>query len=83
MASQSMITIIRNNRKLLPNRDKFKTRLGGYNSKKKTEYNLPKASEKQLREIRKRIQNENKIYWIKVVALTLIGVLILMSIFFF
>lgn len=77
-----MISTIANNRKLLPNRDRFKTTLGGYNKRKRQEYNLPKASEKQLREIRKRIQTENKIYWVKVVALTLIGVLILMGLLF-
>ncbi|SHG61104.1 hypothetical protein [Winogradskyella jejuensis] len=72
MASASMNTIINNNRKLLPNREKFKNRLGGYKPNKKTEYNLPKASAKQLRDIRKRMQAERKIWMLKAMALTII-----------
>lgn len=45
---------VKNNLNLLPKRDKFKNRLGGYNPNKKTEYNLPKATSKQLRDIRKK-----------------------------
>ncbi|MBT8244637.1 MAG: hypothetical protein HKP48_07490 [Winogradskyella sp.] len=72
MGSASMNTVIENNRKLLPKRDKFKNRLGGYNSNKKTEYNLPKATSKQLRDIKKRMLQERKIWWIKVIVLTVI-----------
>ena len=81
-ASSSMNTIIKNNRKLLPQRDRFKNRLGGYNSKKKTEYNLPKATSKQLRDIRKKMRLERKIWWIKVITLTAIiflGLIVLLS----
>lgn len=72
MASASMNTIINNNKKLLPKRDRFKNRLGGYNPNKKTVYNLPKATSKQLRDIRKKMQQERKVWWIKVIALTII-----------
>jgi len=48
MPSNSM-NVINFNRNQLPQRDKFANRLGGYNSSKKTEYNLPKATTKQLK----------------------------------
>lgn len=73
MAILAMNITIKNNRKLLPKRDKFKNRLGGYNSKEKTEYNLPTATTKQLRDIRKRMKIERQIWWIKVTIATLIG----------
>ncbi|MBC2844527.1 hypothetical protein [Winogradskyella flava] len=71
MPSDSM-NVINFNRNQLPQRDKFANRLGGYNSSKKTEYNLPKATTKQLKEIARRLKEEQKIRMIKVVALTVI-----------
>ncbi|MFD1063150.1 hypothetical protein ACFQ1Q_07815 [Winogradskyella litorisediminis] len=78
MSIQAMNTAINNNRKLLPKRDKLKNRLGGYDPTKKTEYNLPKASSKQLRDLRKRLQLETKIWWIKAISLTsvLFGIMV-------
>ncbi|MEM9678985.1 MAG: hypothetical protein AAF901_01565 [Bacteroidota bacterium] len=70
MAIQMMNTIIKNNRNLLPKRDKFKNTLGGYGSDKKTEYNLPKATPKQLNAIRKRLRQEYQIRMLKVIGLT-------------
>lgn len=75
MAIQAMNIAIKNNRKLLPRRDKFKTRLGGYNSKIKTEYNLPKATPKQLRDIRQKLKKENQLLWLKVIGLSTIIIL--------
>ena len=40
--------------------------------RKKTEYNLPKATKKQLRNIRKRLKEERRLRMIKVIILTLI-----------
>lgn len=79
MSIQAMNTVIKNNRKLLNQRDRFKNRLGGYNSSKKTEYNLPKATNKQLRAIKKRMETERKVWWVKVVILTFILFIILIS----
>ncbi|WP_045471912.1 hypothetical protein [Winogradskyella sp. PG-2] len=69
MPSNSM-NVINFNRKQLPQRDKFVNRLGGYNSDKKTEYNLPKASAKQLKAIAKRLREEQKSRMIKIILLT-------------
>ncbi|TCK67368.1 hypothetical protein DFQ05_1142 [Winogradskyella wandonensis] len=84
MHGNSMNVSVQNNLKLLQNRnrDKFKNVLGGYKSSKKTEYNLPKASAKQLRDIRKRMQAERKIWWLKAVALTIIASSILVVMMF-
>lgn len=71
MPANSM-NVINFNRKQLPQRDKFINRLGGYNADKKTEYNLPKATAKQLKEIGKRLKEERKIRMIKIVLLTVI-----------
>lgn len=74
MPSNSML-VIKYNRSLLSQRDKFANRLGGCNTEKKTEYNLPTATEKQLKEIGKRLKEERKIRMIKVVLLTVILVI--------
>ena len=78
---QSAIATIRSNKSLLSKRDRLKNTLSGFR-KRKTEYNLPKATPKQLLAIRKRMQLEHKIRRVKqvvllsVFALTMIGVLI-------
>ncbi|GGI56751.1 hypothetical protein [Winogradskyella haliclonae] len=72
MGSASMNTIMNNNRKLLPLRDRFKNRLGGYNSDKKTEYNLPKANAKQLKDISRRLKEEHKSRMLKIIVVTVI-----------
>lgn len=71
MPSNSM-NVINFNRKQLPQRDKFVNRLGGYNAEKKTEYNLPKATAKQLKEIGKRLKEEHKLRMLKIALLTVI-----------
>ncbi len=67
-----MITILKNNERMMGKRTKFKKTLGGYGKNNKTEYNLPKATPKQLREIRRRLKKENRILWVKIIGLTLI-----------
>lgn len=74
------MNVINFNRKLLPQRDKFKNTLGGYDSEKKAEYNLPKATTKQLNQIRERLKKDQKIRMIKVVVVTIILFLILISV---
>ncbi len=80
MSANSM-SVINNNRKLLPQRDMFKNRLGGYGAEKKTQYNLPKATTKQLKEIRKRLKEDRKTRMQKVVLLTIILFFGLMCVF--
>lgn len=72
MAIQAMNTAIKNNNLMRTKREKFKKTLGGYGKNKKTEYNFPKATTKQLKEIARRLKEERKIRMIKVVALTII-----------
>lgn len=72
MSASAMNTSVRNNLNLLSKRDRLKNRLGGFNREEKTEYNLPKASTKQLNEIRKRLQEERKVRMLKVIILTVI-----------
>lgn len=72
MSAHAMNISINNNRKLPSQRDRFKNRLGGYNPNIRTEYNLPKATTKQLNTIRKRLNEERKIRMLKVVTLTVI-----------
>ena len=72
MGILAMNIAIKNNRKLLSQRDRFKNRLGGYNVDKKTEYNLPNATTKQLKDIKKRLKEERKIRMLKVIILTVI-----------
>ncbi|WP_229719285.1 hypothetical protein [Winogradskyella schleiferi] len=72
MSAGAMITSVRNNLNLLSKRDRMKNRLGGFNSDKKTEYDLPKATTKQLKVIAKRIKEERKVRLLKVIGLTLI-----------
>lgn len=74
MAIQAMNIAI-NDRKLLPNRDRLKNRLGRNNSDKKAEYNIPIATAKQLKAIRKRLEEERKIRMIKVIGFSTIIIL--------
>lgn len=53
-------------------RAKFKRSLGGNSTNIRTEYNLPKAATKQLRALRKRLKEEEKVRLLKVVVLTAI-----------
>ncbi|WP_178983510.1 hypothetical protein [Winogradskyella helgolandensis] len=79
MPSNSM-NVINYNRRQLPQRDKFKNVLGGYNPNRKTEYNLPKATTKQLKMIRKRLKEEQKVRMLKVILLTVILFFILLGV---
>ena len=83
MAGTSMVVSVKNNLNLLSKRDRFKNRLGGYDQDSKTEYNLPKASDKQLIAIAKRLKEERKIRMAKVVVVTVILFLGLIYAFLF
>jgi len=82
MGAQTMITILRNNQRMLGKRTKFKKILGGYGKNRKTEYNLPKATSKQLRDIRKKMKKENQLFWIKVIGLSTIIIITLVWMLF-
>ncbi|MGJ8548617.1 hypothetical protein [Winogradskyella wichelsiae] len=71
MSGSAMNTVIKNNRRLLPQRAKFKNRLGGYDPHVTTEYDFPSATTKQLKAIGKRLRKERKVRMLKVLILTL------------
>ncbi|WP_439151421.1 hypothetical protein [Winogradskyella sp.] len=82
MAIQAMNITIKNNNIMRSKREKFKRTLGGYGKGSKTEYNLPKASAKQLKDIAKRLKEEQQLRMIKVIVVTVIlflGVIILFA----
>ncbi|NRD20847.1 hypothetical protein HNV08_12390 [Winogradskyella eckloniae] len=83
MSTGAMQVSIKNNLNLLSKRDKLRNRLGGYSPNSKTEYNLPKASTKQLQDLRKRLQVEHKIRMLKVVMLTTILFIMLLCVFLY
>ncbi len=72
MNASSMILSIRNNLSLLSNRKKLKHRLGGYNPEVKTEYNLPKATTKELNALGKRMREEHNVRMTKIITVTII-----------
>ncbi|MBU2927549.1 hypothetical protein [Winogradskyella psychrotolerans] len=82
MPSNSM-NVINYNRRQLPQRDKFKNVLGGYDPNLKTEYNLPKATTKQLKAIRKRLKEERDVRMLKVILLTVILFFVLLGVFIY
>lgn len=58
--SGSMNVVLKNNKKLLNKREKFKKTLGGYGKSKKPEYDFPKAQPQTLKRIRERMIYENE-----------------------
>lgn len=78
MPSNSM-NAINFNRGQLTQRDRFKHVLGGYTKKRKTEYTFPKATTSQLKALRKRLKEERQIRMLKVVALSIILIILLFS----
>ncbi|WP_299129293.1 hypothetical protein [uncultured Winogradskyella sp.] len=71
-SAQAMITTLKNNEKMRSNRKKFKKTLGGYGKTGKVEYDFPKATPKQLRELRQRLKKENKMMWLKVTVVSML-----------
>ncbi|WP_111682092.1 hypothetical protein [Winogradskyella tangerina] len=83
MTGSSMMVSVKNNLNQLSKRKKLKNRLGGYDPKAKQEYNLPKASTKELSAIAKRLQEEHKTRMTKVIIVTAILFLGLVYAFIF
>ncbi|WP_299119693.1 hypothetical protein [uncultured Winogradskyella sp.] len=82
MGAQTMITILKNNERMLGKRTKFRKTLGGYGKNKKPEYDFPTATPKQLRDIRKKLKKENQILWVKIIGLTIVISIALVWLFF-
>lgn len=64
-------------------RDKFKRSHGRNSSNKQTEYNLPKATTKQLRDLRKRLKEEEKVRLLKVIVITAILIIAMLCLLVF
>jgi hypothetical protein len=75
--------IINFNKAQLPKRYKFKKTLGGYSKNKKIEFELPKATNKQLRDIAKRLKEEHQLRMVKVIVLTIILFIGLVAVFIY
>jgi len=76
MAIQAMNIAIKNNNLMRrTKRVKFKKTLGGYGKNRKTEYDLPKATSKQLRDIRHKLKKEHQLLWIKIIGFSTIIIL--------
>lgn len=71
-AASTMNVVIKNNRILLKKRTKRQWSLVSASKRLSTEYNLPQASTKQLKQLKKRLQSENRWYELKVIGLTVI-----------
>ncbi|WP_458628911.1 hypothetical protein [Winogradskyella sp. PC D3.3] len=70
---ESMISFIKSNRSIMLDKSKrFRKTLGGYGLKRKTEYNLPKATPEQLKAIRQKLKKENQLFWIKFIGLSIL-----------
>ena len=71
-AASTMNIVIKNNRMLLKKRTKHQWSLVSPSKRLSTEYNLPQASTKQLKQLKKRLQSENRWYELKVIGVTVI-----------
>lgn len=75
-SAASMITILKNNKKLLRGRKHFDNKsLGGYGEYRKTEYALPEATPQVLSEIRQKLERQREIFQRKAL---IIGILFVM-----
>ena len=81
MSGGYMSTSIKNNLSLLSKREKLRYTLGSKKYTRKTEYNLPKASSKELNVIARRMQEEHRLRMAKVIVVTVILFFILVAVF--
>ncbi len=81
MSGGYMSTSIKNNLSLLSKRKKLRNTLGSKKHTRKTEYNLPKASNKELSIIARRMREEHKLRMAKVIVVTAILFFILAAVF--
>lgn len=78
-----MHSTLKSNKSIMLDKSKrFKKTVGGYGKNRKTEYNFPKASPKQLRDIRQKLKKENELLWIKIIGLSIVIIIALVWILF-
>ncbi|WP_320555419.1 hypothetical protein [Winogradskyella aquimaris] len=83
MSASYMSTSIKNNLNLLSKRQKLRNTIGSYNHSNRTEYDLPKASHKQLRNIAKWLREEHRVRMAKVAVVTVVLFFALVGIFLY
>lgn len=70
---ESMRSTLKSNKSIMLDKSKrFRKTLGGYDKNRKIEFNLPKATPEQLKEIRRKLKKENQNLWIKILSITAI-----------
>ncbi|MBC3845137.1 hypothetical protein H8K90_01985 [Winogradskyella echinorum] len=70
---ESMRSTLKSNKSIMLDKSKrFRKTLGGYDKNRKIEFNLPKATPEQLKEIRQKLKKENQNLWIKILSITAI-----------
>ncbi|PTM09720.1 MAG: hypothetical protein DA407_05220 [Bacteroidetes bacterium] len=81
--SGSMNVVLRNNKKLLSKREKFKKTLGGYVEGKKTEYDFPKAQRHMLKRIKERMIYDNgQILKRRIIAFIAVSIILITGIIY-
>ncbi|SDH03683.1 hypothetical protein SAMN04489796_1011228 [Winogradskyella thalassocola] len=69
----SMISTLKSNKNIMLDKSRrFRKTLGGYDKKRKVEYNFPKVTPQQLKMIRHKLKKENQILWLKVIGVSLL-----------
>lgn len=70
---ESMRSTLKSNKSIMLDKSKrYRKTLGGYDKNRKIEFNLPKATPEQLKEIRQKLKKENQNLWIKILSITAI-----------
>jgi len=81
--SGSMNVVLKNNRKLLNKREKFKKSLGGYSYKEKPEYDFPKAQPHTIRRLKERMIYENEqVLKRRIIAFIAISIILITVLFY-
>ena len=80
---ESMRSTLKSNKNIMLDKSKrFRKTLGGYDKKRKMEFDYPKATPKQLRDIREKLKKENQILWVKIIGSTAIIIIGLVWVFY-
>lgn len=76
--AESMISSLKSNKRIMLDKSKrFRKTLGGYDKKRKRNYDFPEATPEMLLEIRKKLKREQNILWFKISVASAIIITIL------
>ncbi|WP_299778228.1 hypothetical protein [uncultured Formosa sp.] len=83
-ATQTMITALKNNKKLLHKRKSLKDNMGGYSDgRNPVEFKTPNANNFELSKLRRELQKENNQVFNKRITLLITFLIILISVLYF